>query len=55
MVAIGLFSRVPGTGSIHSTASGVFAFAFRLAHAISSAWESVVVKGREADVERAQV
>jgi len=30
--------------------SGVVTFAFRLAHAISSAWETVVVKG-EADVE----
>jgi arginyl-tRNA synthetase len=33
--------------------SGVVTFAFRLAHAISSAWETVVVKG-EADVERAR-
>ena len=33
--------------------SGVVTFAFRLAHAISSAWETVVVKG-EADVKRAR-
>jgi len=33
--------------------SGVVTFAFRLVHAISSAWEMVVVKG-ETDVERAR-
>lgn len=33
--------------------SGVVTFAFRLAHAISSAWETVVVKG-EADEEKAR-
>ena len=33
--------------------SGVVTYAFRLSHAISSAWETVVVKG-EADVERAR-
>src|SRR6266852_5102005 len=35
------------------TSLGVVTFAFRLAHAISSAWETVIVKG-EADVERAR-
>ncbi|KAG5634749.1 hypothetical protein H0H81_000903 [Sphagnurus paluster] len=34
-------------------ASGVVTFAFRLAHAISSAWETVVVKGEE-DIEKAR-
>ena len=33
--------------------SGVVTFAFRLAHAISSAWETVVVKG-EKDAEKAR-
>ena len=33
--------------------SGVVTFAFRLSHAISSAWETVIVKG-EADRERAR-
>lgn len=33
--------------------SGVVTYAFRLSHAISSAWETVVVKG-EADVEKAR-
>lgn len=33
--------------------SGVVTFAFRLAHAISSAWETVVVKGEE-DIEKAR-
>ena len=33
--------------------SGVVTFAFRLSHAISSAWETVVVKG-EPDVEKAR-
>ncbi|THU96227.1 arginyl-tRNA synthetase [Dendrothele bispora CBS 962.96] len=33
--------------------SGVVTFAFRLSHAISSAWETVVVKGEE-DVEKAR-
>jgi arginyl-tRNA synthetase len=33
--------------------SGVVTFAFRLSHAISSAWETVVVKG-ESDVEKAR-
>jgi arginyl-tRNA synthetase len=33
--------------------SGVVTFAFRLSHAISSAWETVVVKGEE-DVQKAQ-
>ena len=31
--------------------SGIVTFAFRLSHAISSAWETVIVKG-EADVEK---
>ena len=33
--------------------SGVVTFAFRLAHAISSAWDTVVVKGEE-DLEKAR-
>jgi len=33
--------------------SGVVTFAFRLAHAISSAWELVIVKGEE-DLEKAR-
>ena len=33
--------------------SGIVTFAFRLAHAISSAWETVIVKG-EPDREKAQ-
>jgi arginyl-tRNA synthetase len=33
--------------------SGVVTFCFKLAHAISSAWEILVVKG-ESDIERAQ-
>lgn len=33
--------------------SGVVTFAFRLSHAISSAWETVIVKG-EADEEKAK-
>ena len=36
-----------------SEPSTIVTFAFRLAHAISSAWETVVVKG-EADVEKAR-
>jgi arginyl-tRNA synthetase len=33
--------------------SGVVTFAFRLSHAIASAWETVIVKGEE-DLEKAQ-
>lgn len=33
--------------------SGVVTFAFRLSHAISSAWETLVVKGEE-DLEKAR-
>ncbi|KAJ3506861.1 hypothetical protein NLJ89_g6629 [Agrocybe chaxingu] len=33
--------------------SGIVTFAFRLAHAISSAWDSVIVKGEE-DIEKAR-
>lgn len=34
-------------------ASGIVTFAFKLAHAISSAWETVIVKGEE-DIEKAR-
>jgi arginyl-tRNA synthetase len=34
-------------------ASGIVTFAFRLSHAISSAWETVIVKGEE-DLEKAR-
>jgi arginyl-tRNA synthetase len=34
-------------------ASGIVTFAFKLSHAISSAWETVIVKGEE-DIEKAR-
>ena len=51
-VFVGTYPEVVRTALRTHEPSGVVAFAFRLAHAISSAWETVVVKG-EADVERA--
>ncbi|KAH9968508.1 hypothetical protein BGW80DRAFT_1461893 [Lactifluus volemus] len=50
---LGMYPDVVRTALRTHEPSGVVTFAFRLAHAISSAWETVVVKG-EADVERAR-
>jgi arginyl-tRNA synthetase len=50
---LGTYPDVVRTALRTREPSGVVTFAFRLAHAISSAWETVVVKG-EADVERAR-
>ncbi|KAI0246849.1 hypothetical protein BJV78DRAFT_1286027 [Lactifluus subvellereus] len=50
---LGTYPDVVRTALRTHEPSGVVTFAFRLAHAISSAWETVVVKG-EADVERAR-
>jgi arginyl-tRNA synthetase len=48
---LGTYPDVVRTALRTHKPSGVVTFAFRLAHAISSVWESVVVKGQE-DVER---
>jgi arginyl-tRNA synthetase len=50
---LGTYPDVVRTALRTHEPSGVVTFAFRLAHAISSAWETVVVKG-ETDVERAR-
>ena len=50
---LGTYPDVVRTALRTHEPSGVVTFAFRLAHAISSAWETVVVKGEE-DVERAR-
>ena len=50
---LGTYPDVVRTALRTHEPSGVVTFAFRLAHAISRAWETVVVKG-EADVERAR-
>jgi len=50
---LGTYPDVVRTALRTHEPSGVVTFAFRLSHAISSAWETVVVKG-EADVERAR-
>ena len=50
---LGTYPDVVRTALRTHEPSGVVTFAFRLAHAISSAWETVVVKG-EKDVERAR-
>ncbi|KAH9963798.1 hypothetical protein BC827DRAFT_1375193 [Russula dissimulans] len=50
---LGTYPDVVRTALRTHEPSGVVTFAFRLVHAISSAWEMVVVKG-ETDVERAR-
>ena len=50
---LGTYLDVVRTAPRTHEPSGVVTFAFRRAHAISSAWETVVVKG-ETDVERAR-
>ncbi len=50
---LGTYPDVVRTALRTHEPSGVVTFAFRLAHGISSAWETVVVKG-EKDVERAR-
>lgn len=50
---IGSYPDVVKTALKTHEPSGVVTFAFRLSHAISSAWETVIVKG-EADVEKAR-
>ena len=50
---LGTYPDVVRTALRTHEPSGVVTFAFRLSHAISSAWETVVVKG-EADIERAR-
>ncbi|OBZ66651.1 Arginine--tRNA ligase, cytoplasmic [Grifola frondosa] len=50
---LGTYPDVVKTAQRTHEPSGVVTFAFRLSHAISSAWETVVVMG-EADVEKAR-
>lgn len=50
---LGTYPDVVKTALRTHEPSGVVTFAFRLSHAISSAWESVVVKG-ESDIEKAR-
>ncbi|KAG5645324.1 hypothetical protein DXG03_006513 [Asterophora parasitica] len=50
---LGTYPDVIKTALKTHEASGIVTFAFRLAHAISSAWETVIVKG-EADLEKAR-
>ena len=50
---LGTYPDVIKTALRTHEASGVVTFAFRLSHAISSAWETVVVKGEE-DVGKAR-
>ncbi|KAK7041490.1 arginyl-tRNA synthetase [Paramarasmius palmivorus] len=50
---LGTYPDVVKTALKTHEPSGVVTFAFRLSHAISSAWETVIVKGEE-DVEKAR-
>ncbi|KAJ3799337.1 hypothetical protein GGU11DRAFT_513451 [Lentinula aff. detonsa] len=50
---LGTYSDVVKTALKTHEPSGVVTFAFRLSHAISSAWETVIVKGEE-DIEKAK-
>jgi arginyl-tRNA synthetase len=50
---LGTYPDVVKTAMKTHEPSGVVTFAFRLSHAISSAWETVVVKGEE-DKEKAR-
>lgn len=50
---LGTYPDVIKTALRTHEASGVVTFAFRLSHAISSAWETVIVKG-EQDLEKAR-
>lgn len=50
---LGTYPDVVKTALKTHEPSGVVTFAFRLAHAISSAWEIVIVKGEE-DIEKAR-
>ncbi|KAF9234723.1 hypothetical protein BU15DRAFT_52202 [Melanogaster broomeanus] len=53
VILLGSYPDVVKTALKTHEPSGVVTFAFRLAHAISSAWETLVVKG-ESDVEKAR-
>ncbi|KAG6919701.1 hypothetical protein DXG01_002647 [Tephrocybe rancida] len=50
---LGTYPDVIKTALRTHEASGIVTFAFRLSHAISSAWETVIVKGEE-DIEKAR-
>lgn len=50
---LGTYPDVVKTALKGNEPSGVVTFAFRLSHAISSAWETVIVKG-EPDLEKAR-
>ncbi|GLB42850.1 putative arginyl-tRNA synthetase [Lyophyllum shimeji] len=50
---LGTYPDVIKTALKTHEASGIVTFAFRLSHAISSAWETVIVKGEE-DLEKAR-
>lgn len=50
---LGTYPDIVKTAMKTHEPSGVVTFAFRLSHAISSAWETVVVKGEE-DIEKAR-
>jgi arginyl-tRNA synthetase len=52
-ILLGSYPDVVKTALKTHEPSGVVTFAFRLAHAISSAWETLVVKGEE-DREKAR-
>lgn len=52
-ILLGSYPDVVKTALKTHEPSGVVTFAFRLAHAISSAWETLVVKG-ETDLEKAR-
>ncbi|KAG2133453.1 hypothetical protein BD769DRAFT_1638918 [Suillus cothurnatus] len=52
-ILLGSYPDVVKTALKTHEPSGVVTFAFRLAHAISSAWETLIVKGEE-DVEKAR-
>lgn len=53
VLLLGSYPDVVKTALRTHEPSGVVTFAYRLAHAISSAWETVIVKG-ESDVEKAR-
>jgi arginyl-tRNA synthetase len=53
VILLGTYPDVVKTALRTHEPSGVVTFAFRLSHAISSAWETLVVKGEE-DVEKAR-
>lgn len=52
-ILLGSYPDVVKTALKTHEPSGVVTFAFRLAHAISSAWETLVVRG-ERDIEKAR-